>query len=172
MNNMLFRIFIFWVLFFCMSSFTIAEENKNDFSKRVKISLREVGNQLLLSNNDTLSLILPVIKKDDVSYQLSFKNQLSFEPNTLVSIIKNVFEKSSLSKDYIVEVLQCSNNEVAYSYEINKEIDTVLVTGEVNRELIVDKLNDLGYPEKGNNTLVRKAKSYVNCAIGRMTETN
>ena len=78
MNNMLFRIFIFWVLFFCMSSFTIAEENKNDFSKRVKISLREVGNQLLLSNNDTLSLILPVIKKDDVSYQLSFKNQLSF----------------------------------------------------------------------------------------------
>ena len=56
--------------------------------------------------------------------------------------------------------------------DINKEIDIVLVTGEVNRELIVDKLNDLGYPEKGNNTLVRKAKSYVNCAIGRMTEPN
>jgi copper chaperone CopZ len=56
--------------------------------------------------------------------------------------------------------------------DINKEIDIVLVTGEVNRILIVDKLNDLGYPEKGNNTLVRKAKSYVNCAIGRMTEPN
>ncbi len=56
--------------------------------------------------------------------------------------------------------------------EINKEIDTVIVSGKVNRELIVDKLNDLGYPEKGNNTLVRKAKSFANCAIGRMTETN
>lgn len=54
---------------------------------------------------------------------------------------------------------------------IDKEIDTVTVTGTVNREDVVNKLNDLGYPEKGNNTLIRKAKSYVNCAIGRMSET-
>ena len=53
--------------------------------------------------------------------------------------------------------------------EINKDIDTVLVTGDVKRQLIVDKLNELGYPEKGDNTLMRKAKSYVNCAIGRIT---
>ena len=55
---------------------------------------------------------------------------------------------------------------------INKETDTIVVTGKVEREPIVNKLNDLGYPEKGNNTLVRKAKSYVNCAIGRMTDNN
>jgi len=54
---------------------------------------------------------------------------------------------------------------------IDKEIDTVTVTGTMNREDVVNKLNDLGYPEKGNNTLIRKAKSYVNCAIGRMSET-
>jgi len=54
---------------------------------------------------------------------------------------------------------------------IDKEIDTVTVTGTVNREDVVNKLNELGYPEKGNNTLIRKAKSYVNCAIGRMSET-
>lgn len=54
---------------------------------------------------------------------------------------------------------------------IDKEIDTVTVTGTVNREDVVNKLNDLGYPEKGNNTLIRKAKSYVNCAIGRISET-
>lgn len=66
------RIFIFWVLFFCLNSFTTAQENKNDFSMRVKISLREVGNQLLLNNNDTVSLILPVIKRmmQDISYLL------------------------------------------------------------------------------------------------------
>ena len=56
------------------------------------------------------------------------------------------------------------------SVTIDKEIDTVTVTGAMNREDVVNKLNDLGYPEKGNNTLIRKAKSYVNCAIGRMTE--
>jgi copper chaperone CopZ len=54
---------------------------------------------------------------------------------------------------------------------IDKEIDTVMVTGTMIREDVVNKLNDLGYPEKGNNTLIRKAKSYVNCAIGRMSET-
>lgn len=54
---------------------------------------------------------------------------------------------------------------------IDKEIDTVTVTGAVNRDVIINKLNELGYPEKGNNTLIRKAKSYVNCAIGRMSET-
>ncbi|GAA4022772.1 hypothetical protein GCM10022386_02130 [Flavobacterium cheonhonense] len=54
---------------------------------------------------------------------------------------------------------------------IDKEIDTVTVTGTIIREDLINKLNDLGYPEKGNNTLIRKAKSYVNCAIGRMSET-
>jgi len=54
---------------------------------------------------------------------------------------------------------------------IDKEIDTVSVTGAANRDVIINKLNELGYPEKGNNTLIRKAKSYVNCAIGRMSET-
>ncbi len=54
---------------------------------------------------------------------------------------------------------------------IDKEIDTIYVTGNIKREIIVSKLNQLGYPEKGNNTLLRQAKSYVNCAIGRMSET-
>jgi len=53
---------------------------------------------------------------------------------------------------------------------IDKEIDTIVVKGTANREIIVDKLNELGYPEKGDNTLLRQAKSYVNCAIGRMSE--
>ena len=54
---------------------------------------------------------------------------------------------------------------------IDKEIDTIFVTGNVEWETIIAKLNELGYPEKGQNTLIRKAKSYVNCAIGKMSET-
>lgn len=54
---------------------------------------------------------------------------------------------------------------------IDKEIDTIVVKGTANRETIVAKLNELGYPEKGDNTFLRQAKSYVNCAIGRMSET-
>ena len=54
---------------------------------------------------------------------------------------------------------------------IDKEIDTIFVTGTADRMTIITKLNELGYPEKGDNTLLRQAKSYVNCAIGKMSET-
>jgi hypothetical protein len=39
----------------------------------------------------------------------------------------------------------------------------------INREEVIDKLNFLGYPEKGNNSLLSQAKSYVSCAVGKMS---
>ena len=56
------------------------------------------------------------------------------------------------------------------SIEVDKEIDTIALTGTIERDLVIKKLNDLGYPEKGQNTMVKKAKSYVSCAVGRMSE--
>lgn len=54
--------------------------------------------------------------------------------------------------------------------QIDLENETIHVKGNVDRFLIVSKLDALGYPEKGNNSLVKKAKSYVNCAIGKMND--
>ncbi len=55
--------------------------------------------------------------------------------------------------------------------QINKEIDRVSVSGEqLNRETVINKLAALGYPEKGNNSLMSKAKSMVSCAVGRITD--
>jgi len=54
--------------------------------------------------------------------------------------------------------------------EISKETETVVVEGAENlRTQITEKLASLGYPEKGNNNLLHKAKSFVSCAIGRVT---
>lgn len=54
--------------------------------------------------------------------------------------------------------------------EVLKETETVLVEGAANlRQSITEKLASLGYPEKGNNNLIHKAKSFVSCAIGRVT---
>lgn len=53
---------------------------------------------------------------------------------------------------------------------VDKDIDTISLTGTIERTLVLKKLNELGYPEKGENTMVKKAKSYVSCAIGRMNE--
>jgi copper chaperone CopZ len=52
---------------------------------------------------------------------------------------------------------------------IDKETETITITGDVEKATIVSKLNELGYPEKGDNSIVKKAKSYVNCAIGKMS---
>lgn len=51
--------------------------------------------------------------------------------------------------------------------KIDMEKEQIEVSGNVDREAILTKLNDLGYPEKGNNSILKKAKSYVNCAIGK-----
>jgi copper chaperone CopZ len=56
------------------------------------------------------------------------------------------------------------------SIEVDKDIDTIALTGTIERDLVIKKLNDLGYPEKGQNTMVKKAKSYVSCAVGRMSD--
>ncbi|WP_291117142.1 heavy-metal-associated domain-containing protein [Flavobacterium sp. UBA6135] len=54
--------------------------------------------------------------------------------------------------------------------DIILDSETIFVNGNVDAESITSKLNELGYPEKGNNNLIRKAKSYVNCAIGKMSK--
>ncbi len=108
-------IFFNWV-------YSDSNEENEEFSEAVKISLREVGNQLLHANQDATSLVLPIIELEKSKYQLSFQQQLSIEPNGLVSIIDKSFQKSSLPIDYRVEVIQCADREVAYSYEMhNKE---------------------------------------------------
>ena len=113
--------FIFF--FGCNSS-----DTENDiFEKHVKIALREVGNQLLLSQKDSTSLILPVLKIDKSEYQLSFEKALSFEPTNLVTTVKSSFEKSNFNQNYLVEVLNCKTKEVAYSYEIKNETEKDII---------------------------------------------
>lgn len=50
--------------------------------------------------------------------------------------------------------------------------DEVCVEGEALREVVIEKLKQLGYPPKGENTLGSKAKSFVSCVIGRLESEN
>jgi copper chaperone CopZ len=52
--------------------------------------------------------------------------------------------------------------------EIFKEEDKVCVSGiAVEKDTLIAKLSSLGYPEKGNNNFISKAKSFVSCAVGK-----
>jgi DNA-binding winged helix-turn-helix (wHTH) protein len=126
-QNKFFLILFLAIIVLPLSSCSSSEEANNNFPERAKINLRAIGNQLLLSQKDSLSLILPIIKIDDFKYRISFKKALSFEPNKLVDIVKGVFNRTTFSKNYIVEVVELSSNEVAYSYEINTDKEKTLI---------------------------------------------
>lgn len=96
-------------------------------SEITKIALREVGNQLLLTSQDSTSLILPIIEIAESKFELSFENELSFEPNTLVVAVKTSFEKSGLPERYIVEVIQDEDGQVAYSYQMTESEQTTII---------------------------------------------
>lgn len=115
------------VLVFLTLSFSGSDDNEDDFSEKVKISLREVGNQLLLSHQDSTSLVLPVIQLEPSKYALAFQPPFSLEPKNLVSIIDKSFRASDLPMDYRVEVIQCTDQEVAYSYEKNEMKEKTIV---------------------------------------------
>lgn len=114
---------IFFIFWGCSQT----TEDKEDFSEIVKISLRDVGNQLLLSNQDGKSLIRPVVALDKSKFELSFESELSIRPENLVAIIKKSFLKAELPDKYRVEVIQCSDGEVAYSYQIKKDAEKDII---------------------------------------------
>lgn len=52
---------------------------------------------------------------------------------------------------------------------IDKEIETITIESSQEKEVFVAALSKLGYPEKGKNTVLKKAKSYVSCAVGKIS---
>ncbi len=104
-----------------------SKEQNNDFTERTKVALRDVGNKMLLANQDSTSLILPVVELETNTYQIEFSNPLSFEPSTLVSIVQGSFKTSQLPEHYRVEVLQCRDGEVAYSYQMSAEDESTII---------------------------------------------
>ncbi|WP_296385391.1 winged helix-turn-helix domain-containing protein [Winogradskyella sp.] len=117
--------FIIYLLVLFTTSCSIVEDT--DFSERTKIALRDVGNQLLLSHRDSTSLILPIVELEPNKYQLAFSEPLSFEPGILVNLVQESFNVSQLPEHYRVEVQQCSDREVAYSYQMSVDEESTII---------------------------------------------
>lgn len=111
---------------FALLAYVGIDENDN-FSERVKIALRDSGNRLLLSNDDSTSLILPIVELDKNNFELSFQNKLSILPDSLVTIIGHSLETAHLPINYIVEVINLDSGEVSYSYEIKKDMEKNII---------------------------------------------
>ena len=100
---------------------------EEDFSELVKVSLREVGDKLLRSDQDSTSLVQPIKELKRYSYQLSFAEPLTIAPDTLVQVIEHSFDRSGLPNNYRVMVKQCEDQEVAYSYQMMAQVENTIV---------------------------------------------
>ena len=97
---------------------SIEAKPQDNLSEIVKVALRNAGNKLLLANKDSTSLILPIKKINKNRYEMAFQNRLSISPDSLVTFVKESLKIAKLPKRYIVEVINCDNEEVSYSFEI------------------------------------------------------
>jgi len=115
------------LLFFTAWILTDSNKKNDDFSEIAKVALRDVGHQLLTSNSDATSTVLPIVEVEKFKYKLDFQNQLSFEPSNLVSVVANSIKKARLPNYYRVEVVQCSDGAVAYSYQISASEENTII---------------------------------------------
>ncbi len=109
----------------CLSfSFTVTD----DFEiARREILIRKVGHELLLQSGDSVSRVLPVNIISDNEFQLSFEREFGFLPDSLVNTTLGLLGKDAGVPDYVVNVLNCGTQKVAYGYAIsNKEKETIV----------------------------------------------
>lgn len=112
------HIFVLGTLFFftfqgCKDESTLIEPD------RVEVIMRRIGHNILLSSNDSISLVRPIDRTGD-KYRIKFESNFSFLPDDLVNTIDSVVKTALPYEDYLVQVQACETNEVVYSYEINQ----------------------------------------------------
>ncbi|NLR64337.1 winged helix-turn-helix transcriptional regulator [Chitinophaga varians] len=122
------------ILFLFVSIITVAFslEGNDDFDiSRREVLLRKIGHELLLQSGDNKSRVLPVKKIAENEYLISFEHDLTFQPDSLVSTTRRLLSQDPLARDYVVNVLNCSNSSVAYGYAIsqNKKDDIITCMG-------------------------------------------
>ncbi|HMV08847.1 MAG TPA: winged helix-turn-helix domain-containing protein [Cyclobacteriaceae bacterium] len=90
------------------------------FSETHKVLvMRSIGHELLKSSGDSTSRVMPVRKLDDQTYLIEFEKNFSFLPDSLMSIVYRLLEKSDFPAQYTVNVLGCTDQAIVYGYEIN-----------------------------------------------------
>jgi len=123
---------LIFLLFISAACLAFGTTESDDFTiARREVLLRRIGHELLLQSGDSTSRVLPVKKIAENEYQISFENAFTFQPANLVTITQRLLNKDPLADDYVVNVLNCKNSGIAYSFAIskNKKDDVVACIG-------------------------------------------
>ena len=132
-HNYLFGLIV--LLFVTVISVAFGIEDSDDFNiSRREVVLRRIGHEILLQSGDSTSRVLPIKKIAENEYQIRFEKELSFLPDSLMSITRRFLDNAPLSTNYIVNVLSCDNSSIIYGYAISKNKKDDIVTCSKRRQ--------------------------------------
>lgn len=106
--------------------------DQKDFeAAKLEIVLRKIGHEILLHSGDSTSRVQPLKKLNRTQYQLTFQNEFTFQPDSLVETITQVLSSNGIDKGYIVNVINCSDQQMIFGYAIlgNKKNNIVPCSG-------------------------------------------
>ena len=108
------------VFAFLMIFIYLAFQQESDIENpKNEIILREIGHELLCSSKDSTSKVLPIKMLSAYEFQIGFENKFSFSPDSITAIVQKNIEKSTFPREYSVNVLKCSSEEVVYGFLIS-----------------------------------------------------
>lgn len=98
---------------------------------RKMLVMRDIGHQVLMSSGDSTSRVMPIRKLDDQTFLIEFENNFAFVPDSLVSAVHRILEKSEFPAQYAVHVMSCFNRSIVYAFEMNSRNSIVPCLGRV-----------------------------------------
>lgn len=117
---------IFFTLICLFSLFTNSYAQSDLEQRHIKVALRMIGHEVLLSSGDSISRVLAIEKEAD-RFKIHFESSFHFYPEDIVETIKRITTDSKLTRNYIVEIEKCGTDEVVYSYEVGDFVKTELI---------------------------------------------
>ncbi len=123
------KIYIFALILLAVgiiSAKSFMGKREDTFSeKHLNIVLRNIGHQLLLQAGDSTSIVLPVKKINDKTFQIEFQHELIFVHDSLISLVSKNLKINHLPSDYIVNVLNCNSNAIVFGFEMSTKNDNL-----------------------------------------------
>jgi DNA-binding winged helix-turn-helix (wHTH) protein len=133
------------------AAFSSEDSEDFDFARR-EVLLRRIGHEILLQSGDRTSRVLPIKKIAENEYQISFENELTFQPDLLVKTTQRVLAKDPFTSDYVVSVLNCSSSSVAYGYAISKNKQDDVVPCRGRKQPVACYMINIKFKPTGINT--------------------
>lgn len=131
MRNCLFTLLLFFTV--RISATNVVNGVKAD--RQIKVVLRMIGHEVLLSVGDSSSRVLPIQRIGD-RYQVCFETAFEFNPDALAALINRVAKTYQMNNAYLVEVEACDTENIVYSFAVGrpKSRDIIPCIGRIQPE--------------------------------------